>query len=90
MKKNIEKSQGLPFSQRLLLCLTGKGLTREQAYQIVQNAAMKARTSGKHLKELILTDKEARKYLSEAEINESFDINYYLRNVDSIFKRLGL
>ncbi|MFA5839339.1 MAG: adenylosuccinate lyase [Candidatus Margulisiibacteriota bacterium] len=90
MKKNIEKSQGLPFSQRLLLSFTSKGLTREQAYQIVQNAAMKARTTGKHLKELILTDKEALKYLSVAEINEAFDINYYLRNVDGIFKRLGI
>jgi adenylosuccinate lyase len=90
MKQNIEKSQGLTFSQRLLLALTDKGLTREQAYQVVQAAAMKARTTGKHLKELILADKEARKHLSEKEINDVFDIKYYLRNIETIFKRLGL
>ncbi|MEE8638765.1 MAG: adenylosuccinate lyase [Candidatus Margulisiibacteriota bacterium] len=90
MKQNIEKSQGLTFSQRLLLALIDKGLTREKAYQIVQAAAMKARSTGKHLKELILADKEARKRLSEKEINEVFDLGYYLRNIETIFKRLGL
>lgn len=90
MKQNIAKSQGLTFSQRLLITFIDKGLTREKAYQIVQTAAMKARTSGKHLKELILIDKEARKHLSDKEIEKAFDIKYYLRNVDSIFKRLGL
>ncbi len=90
MLQNIEKSQGLTFSQRLLLTLIDKGLTRERSYQIVQSAAMKARASGKHLKDLILADKEARKHLTEKEINEVFDIKYYLRNVNVIFKRLGL
>jgi adenylosuccinate lyase len=90
MKQNIEKSQGLTFSQRLLLALTGKGLTREQAYQLVQNAAMKARATGKHLKEIVLADKEARKHLSEKEIEEAFNINFYLRNIKTIFNRLGV
>jgi adenylosuccinate lyase len=90
MKQNIERSQGLVFSQRLLLALTDKGLSREKAYQIVQAAAMKARTTGKHLKELVLFDKEARKHLSGREIEEVFSIKYYLRNVETIFKRLGL
>jgi adenylosuccinate lyase len=90
MKQNIEKSQGLPFSQRLLLAFTDKGLTREKAYQIVQAAAMKARTSGKHLKDIVLEDREAKKYLSLKEIEESFDIKYYLRNVDIIFRKLSL
>jgi adenylosuccinate lyase len=90
MKQNIEKSQGLTFSQRLLLAFVDKGLTREKAYQIVQTAAMKARTNGKHLKEMIIIDKEVNKHLSKAEIEQAFDIKYYLRNVDSIFKRLGL
>ncbi len=90
MKENIEKSRGLVFSQRLLLALIDKKLTREEAYQIVQAAAMKARSSGKHLKELVLADKKARKHLSEKEIGEIFDIRYYLRNVETIFKRLGL
>jgi adenylosuccinate lyase len=90
MKQNIDKSQGLTFSQRLLLALTGKGLTREQAYQLVQGAAMKARATGKHLKELVLADKEIRKLLSEKEIEEAFNINFYLRNIKTIFNRLGI
>jgi adenylosuccinate lyase len=90
MRQNIEKSQGITFSQRLLLTLVEKGLTREVAYQIVQAAAMKARSTGKNLKEIILADKEARKHLNENEIEQAFNINYYLRNVETIFKRLGL
>jgi len=90
MLENIEKSQGLTFSQRLLLILTGKGLTREEAYQIVQALAMKARASGKHLKELMLSDKSVLKHLSPKEITEAFDLRFYLRNIDLIFKRLCL
>ncbi|MDD5382783.1 MAG: adenylosuccinate lyase [Candidatus Margulisbacteria bacterium] len=90
MKQNIEKSQGLIFSQRLLLALIDKGLTREKAYQIVQSAAMKARSAGKHLKEIVLFDKESQKHLSAREIEQVFDIAYYLRNVEQIFKRLGI
>jgi len=90
MRQNIDKTQGLIFSQRLLLSLIDKGLTREKAYQIVQTAAMKARSNGKHLKELILEDKEARRHLLDSEIKDIFDIKYYLRNVEGIFKKLGL
>jgi len=90
MKQNIEKSQGLTFSQRLLLAFTEKGLTREKAYQIVQAAAMKAKATGKHLKETILGEKEATKHLTAKEIERAFDIKYYLRNVEYILERLGL
>jgi adenylosuccinate lyase len=90
MQENIDKSQGLTFSQRLLISLIDKGLTREKSYQIVQVAAMKARMSGKQLKELILADKNARKYLTAKEIEKVFDIKFYLRNVETIYKRLGL
>jgi len=90
MKQNIDKSLGLIFSQRLLLALTDKGLTREKSYQIVQGAAMKTRATGKHLKDVIIYDKEAKKYLSDAEINSLFDINYYLRNIGKIFDRLNI
>jgi adenylosuccinate lyase len=89
MRKNIDKTQGLIFSQRLLLLLTGKGLTREDAYRIVQSNAMKAR--GRHsLKDEVLSDPIAAKYLNKREIESVFDINYYLRHVDDIFKRIGI
>jgi len=90
MKKNIEKSGGLIFSQKLLLALTDKGLTREEAYKIVQTAAMKARASGKNLREMMLEDKNALKYLGAAEINQIFDIRSHLKQVEIIFKRFGL
>ncbi|MFH1542151.1 MAG: adenylosuccinate lyase [bacterium] len=90
MAENIEKSQGLTFSQRLLIALVEKGLTREESYQIVQAAAMHARTTGKHLKDVILASKDATNKLSTEEIEKVFDIKHYLRNVPGIFKRLGL
>lgn len=89
MRKNIDKTQGLIFSQRLLLMLTGKGLTREDAYRIVQSNAMKAR-GRRSLKDEVLADPVAAKYLNKREIESAFDINYYLRNVDDIFKRAGI
>jgi len=89
MRKNIDKTQGLIFSQRLLLMLIGKGLTREDAYRIVQSNAMKAR-GRRSLKDEVLSDPIAAKYLNKREIESAFDINYYLRHVDDIFKRIGI
>ena len=90
MRKNIEKSEGLFFSQRILLALTEKGLTREEAYGIVQTAAMKARNSGRNFKEEILESREALKHLSPAEIDKIFDLRNYLKNIEIIFKRFEL
>jgi len=89
MLKNIDRTQGLIFSQRLLLMLTGKGLTREDAYSIVQANAMKAR-GRRPLKEEVLADPVANKYLTKKDIEAAFEIGYYLRNVDDIFKRIGV
>jgi len=90
MKKNIDKSQGLIFSQKILLLLTDKGLTREESYKIVQTAAMKARASGRNLKEELLDSRDARKHLSAAELDAIFDIRNHLKNIDVIFRRFGL
>ena len=90
MKRNIERSGGLIFSQRLLLSLTDKGMKREDAYLLVQGAAMRARGLGKHLKTVVLEDPRITKKLSPKEIEEAFDIRYYLRNIDKIYERLGL
>jgi adenylosuccinate lyase len=89
MRKNIDKTQGLIFSQRLLLMLVGKGLTREDAYRIVQGNAMKTR-GRRSLKDEVLADPIAAKHLNKREIESAFDINYYLRHVDDIFKRIGI
>jgi len=90
MKHNIERSGGLIYSQRLLLELVDKGLKREEAYALVQSAAMRARGLGKNLKTVAMEDQQITKKLSLKEIEEAFDIRYYLRNIDGIFERLGL
>ena len=90
MKKNIEKTGGLIFSERLLHKLIDKGLTREDAYRIVQSDAMKARAKGKPYREVVLSDPLTLKHLSEKEINEAFDLRYFTKNIDAIYKRLGI
>ncbi|GAB5046668.1 adenylosuccinate lyase [Thermodesulfovibrio sp. TK110] len=88
MLKNIELSFGLYNSQRVLLALVEKGLTREEAYKIVQSNAMKSWKEGKPFMELLLNDSDVRKYLTEDEIKSIFELNYYIRNIDHIYRRV--
>lgn len=88
MMKNINLTRGLVFSQKVLLRLTEKGITRENAYAIVQKAAMDVwQDQSKNLKDEISKSEEAMKYLSEDDLKELFDMSKALRNVDSIFAR---
>lgn len=88
MKSNMSKCYGLYNSQSVMLALTEKGLSREDAYNIVQRNAMKSWKEGKEFKRLLLKDGEVKKYLSSKEIEDIFDLKYYLKNVDYIFKRV--
>lgn len=88
MKENLGRSYGLYNSQRVLLALIDKGITREQAYDIVQKNAMLSWRKGVEFKDLLLKNKEVRKYLSKKEINSIFDLQYYFKNIDIIFKRV--
>ncbi len=88
MKKNLNLLKGLIFSQQVLLRLTQKGVSREEAYRIVQRRAMEVWEGKGTFKELLLEDKELSKYLSREEIEEIFDINYHLKHVDTIFQRV--
>lgn len=90
MMKNLNKTGGLFFSEGILLLLASKGLSREEAYKLVQRNAMKVWEEGANFKEQILADKDISKYLTEQEINDIFDLNKCTRNVDVIFERLGL
>lgn len=92
MKRNLEISRGMVFSQGLLLQLVKKGLTREDSYAMVQKAAAKIWENGRtsHLSEVVLKDKTIRKHLSEKEIKSTFDYKYHTKNVDKIFKRVGI
>jgi len=88
MKDNMTKSYGLYNSQRVMLALMGKGLGRDDAYDIVQRSAMRSWKEGIEFKKILLKDKEVKKYLMAKEIDEIFDLSYYLKNVDYIFRRV--
>ncbi len=89
MLKNLNLLKGLIFSQRVLLTLIEKGgLTREEAYAIVQENAMRVWNEGVEFKELLKKDERVRKVLTEEEIEEIFDLSYHTKNVDYIFKRV--
>jgi len=90
MKRNIELTQGVIFSQRVLLALISKGLPRGEAYRIVQDNAMKAWDKRKSFLRLLEADKRITARLYKKELNSLFDYGYYLRHVDEVFERLGL
>jgi adenylosuccinate lyase len=90
MKENLEKTRGLIFSQTLLLKLVEKGMIREDAYRVVQDRSMECWKSGIHFKQAVMQDREIAKVLNPNEIEACFDLNVHLRNVNRIFKRIGL
>ena len=90
MKINLNKTNGLIFSQSILLSLTQKGISRETAYSLVQTCAMESWQTKKDFKQLLLKDKEIKEYLSDQEISDLFDLRVQLRNVDKIFERVGI
>ncbi|MBU5467948.1 adenylosuccinate lyase [Virgibacillus sp. MSJ-26] len=90
MKRNIDKTHGVIFSQRVLLTLIDKGMSREEAYDLVQPKAMEAWETEVHFKKLVEADDQITNVLSQEEINACFDTTYHLKNVDFIFERIGL
>ena len=88
MLKNMNKFRGLVMSQRVLLALTQAGVSREDAYGIVQRNAMKVWEKDKDFQTELLADKEVMEVLSVKEVCEKFDIGYHTRYVDTIFKRV--
>jgi adenylosuccinate lyase len=88
MLKNLNQMKGLVFSQKILLDLTQAGVSREDAYRLVQKNAMKVWEEGKDFLTELLADPEVVGALGEAKIRESFDLGYHLKHVDTIFKRV--
>jgi adenylosuccinate lyase len=88
MLANLNASHGLIFSESILLMLVDKGLTRENAYVMVQRNAMKAWEEGTDFKELLLQDADIRTYLTQEELEGAFSIDRALRWVDAIFERV--
>ena len=88
MLANMNKFRGLVMSQRVLLALTQAGVSREDSYRLVQRNAMKVWEDNKDFKTELLADDEVRAALSEAEIEEKFDLAYHTKHVDTIFNRV--
>ena len=88
MMKNLEKFNGLVFSQRVLLSLTQKNISREDSYSMVQRNSMKVWNEEGSFYDLIKADKDISSILSKEEIDDIFDLNYHLKQVETIFKRV--
>ncbi len=90
MKKNIDKTKDAIFSSRILVELLSKGLSRENAYILIQQASQKAWRTGKDLKTLMKNDWQFRKIFTDKQIDSLFDLKHYVRNVNRIFKNIGI
>jgi adenylosuccinate lyase len=90
MRKDLALTKGLVFSQRVMLALINKGLSRQDAYKLVQRNAMKAWQGSRNFLTLLQADADVIKVLPSAELEPLFDEQYYLRYVDEIYHRLGL
>jgi adenylosuccinate lyase len=88
MQKNLDRLGGLVHSQRLLIALTQKGASREDAYKFVQRNAMPVWRGEGDFLDLLKKDPDVKKYLTDAEIAEQFDLGYHFKHVDTIFKRV--
>lgn len=88
MIKNLNQMKGLVFSQKILLDLTQAGVSREDSYRLVQKNAMKVWEQGADFRSELLADPEVVGALGEAKILESFDLNYHLKHVNTIFRRV--
>jgi adenylosuccinate lyase len=90
MLENLNATRGLIFSGQLLLALTNTGVSRETAYEWVQRNAMRVWDEGQDFHALVKADPEITARLSAADIDRTFSLDHYLRNVDQIFQRLGI
>ncbi len=88
MEANLDRYRGLVHSQRVLLALTQKGVSREDSYRLVQRNAMKVWDEGADFMAELKADPEVSAALSDAEIEEKFDLGYHTKHVDTIFARV--
>ncbi len=90
MMKNLNITKGLIYSQRILLELVQRGVTREDGYKIVQRNAMRVWLEGGEFMEYLLLDEDITKLLSQDEIKDCFNLDYHFKYVDETFKKLGI
>ncbi|MFQ3548986.1 MAG: adenylosuccinate lyase [Armatimonadota bacterium] len=90
MGNNLSKMGELVFSEHVLLALVKKGMTREEGYKVCQRNAAKSWDDNMSFREALEQDEEVKRLLSKSELDECFNLDHHLRNVDTIFKRLGI
>lgn len=90
MRRNLEKMGQLVFSEHVLLALIQKGMTREEAYKVCQRSAAQCWDEGVSFRQALEKDEDVTSRLSAKELDECFDLEHHLRNVDTIFERLGI
>ena len=90
MRKNLGKTNGIIFSQRVLLELIKKGFTRVEAYDIAQAASFSMREEDIDFRNALKRNKKVRERMSSADIEECFDLGYHTKHVDKIFKKAGI
>jgi adenylosuccinate lyase len=90
MKRNMDRTFGLIYSQRVMLKLIDKGLSREEAYDTVQPNAMKAWSEQRSFRAILEEDNRVTNLLTKEDLDDCFDYNWHLKNVDTIFERVGL
>jgi adenylosuccinate lyase len=88
MKANLEKMGGLIFSESILLHLTKKGLSREEAYGVVQRNAMKVWEKGEDFKTLLSQDEVIKRHMTQEELDALFDVRTHLKHTEDIFRRV--
>ena len=88
MEKNLNQHKGLYNSQRILLELTDRGLSREKAYALVQKHAMKVWEEGQDFYAELVNDADVTKLIPEKDLKNLFDLSYHTKHVDTIFKRV--
>ncbi len=90
MERNLNATRGLIHSQQVLLALTEKGVTREEAYRLVQRNAMQCWETGRNLKELLLADRDVMAILTAGDLDKAFDLTRHFRDLDRTFRLVGL
>ena len=90
MMQNLEITHGLLFSQRLMLTLIEKGVSRDDAYKLMQTNSARTWDEDRDFRELVRSDAGVRAHLGDSELDEIFDYGYYVRFVDDVFARVGL
>jgi adenylosuccinate lyase len=90
MKRNLEITQGLVFSQNVMLALVSKGLSRQKAYEMTQRNAMQAWKTRTPFLKLLKSDPDISEHLNARELDTLFDYRRFLKHIDSVFERLGL